>query len=173
MKPIVMMVGAISLMTMNCGDDIGAVGIFQITSHTLNAEGCTLEGPSILGTESITHFKIFQASVPGKTLMAIHGCQSADESSCSLGGLPSGFQKNDGHWVLDTYVVLSSSSWCILGLTRSELASDVDNAAIEIHTYKEEDATLIGDACTNDEAKARNTTMPCVRYERITGLRVK
>jgi hypothetical protein len=152
------------------GDAPGAelVGVWQVTSHTRNENGCGAEGPTVLGPAFI---KFVEGQLAGQRYLEVVGCQDAAGTTCdSTGGsllfyaepIPAGLRAS-------VFIASGTPSDCFL----SALASDatVAGTSLRIETRQREEDGVTGTQCETDDAEARQATMPCISFEVLTGLR--
>jgi len=146
-------------------------GFYQTTKHTLNEEGCEAEGPDVDG---MPYFELVLEDLLGTSYLAFGSCDSADQSSCSSGGIFNSWLNIDGAILHEIQASSFSGETgpCNMSITQGVLSAVGDSVSMRKRTYREEDDTLTEEQCNLDEAEARGTSMPCTRYEIIEGTRL-
>ena len=155
-----------------CASDPEIGGIYQTTVHTLNTMGCE-EGPP---DGDNPYFQIKKQDLLGHIVYGFGTCTSADPGSCTdLGLFSIAFTlPGENGWTGATASASSDGSqMCSLGYSESSATLQAGGGVhVELRTYLQ-DVMLSPDACTTDEAERRGTSLPCTRYEKIEGTRVR
>lgn len=166
----------LALFLAGCGDEEEAAmeavaGIYQTTKHTINEEGCQAEGPEVT---DMPYFQFVVQDLFGTKFLSFGTCESADESTCVDAGIFGAWRKSGSGFEHTVFAASGGGQYgtCVLSYVFGTMVSIGGSVTMEIRTYREEDASLSEDACDTDEAEARGTGMPCVRYEVIEGTRI-
>lgn len=153
-----------------CGDDPSPLlGVWQVTSHTMNPSACDVEGAAVADPPYI---KFIESEFFGQTFVERVDCTSATtcDESASLFGETYSESIADGLRG-SVYASSGDSTRCILSGSRWE-ARLVDGAVrIEKRHYVSGD--LVGVTCDPDTTEAMFDTLPCVELEVMTGTRVE
>lgn len=151
------------------GSDVDLSGIYRVTYHTQNQNDCSVEGAPV---DEPAYFRMSEEELFGQTYFSMSECTSADEATCSGGGLFLGMifsMPIDDGWKGETS--LSSGSGDPCALTYSEASAvfqDDDSLRIEIRAWGEEITVAEGD-CGYELAEDRGKSMPCQNFEVMAG----
>jgi hypothetical protein len=162
-----------SLAGLACGGDSiteELAGVYQVTHHTLNQQGCDSEGPTV---DQYSHFALAGEEFLVTEYLEFQTCTSADPATCQGLGVLSGYFLSNGQWIQQMASAAESGSACVLAYTLGTLtALGNGGLEIEVRRYREVDGALTGATCSAEEATLRGSTMPCIEYERVAGQRL-
>jgi hypothetical protein len=153
------------------GDPLDISGVYRTTQHLLDPLGCGEGAPE----SEPPYFGLQKGKFIYVDYFDLQECTSAEHATCDPGfGLFFDFvEERDGGWYGELSYASGGSGSCTLGYTesfaRSEEVEDGRSLHITIEEHLEEDASLIGEACSSDEATARGKDMPCVSREALQG----
>lgn len=160
--------GVIALGLVACGGAAGSpVGIYKVDAMSVDAGGC---GPGVPATAPPVYLQLKQDSLLGTPYFDFLTCQSAEPASCAgFFGLPIYVPGDRGG---AGYVASASPTSSACTLQDAEASFTVVDGALrhEQHIYRLRDAT--GIPCTQDEAKQRGASLPCIGYQLTLATRI-
>jgi hypothetical protein len=170
-RPLLALLAATAAGSAGCGKDgEELMGVWQVTSHTLNEAGCTAEGPAV---EAGPRFvKFIRGEFFGQDYLEYVECPDATGAACDDGGNIFGLlyaEPIDGGMLAEAYGASGSADNCLYSSTESRAVAPDSMLRIETRRNRQDDVT--GTACDLDEAEARKNTLPCAELEILIGER--
>lgn len=151
-----------------CGGPAGSpVGIYKVDAMSVDAQGC---GPGAPAAAPPLYLQLKQDSLLGSPYFDFLTCQSAEPTSCGGSfGLPIYVPTDSGG---AGYIAAASPTSSACTLQDAEASFSVTGSALrhEQHIYRLSNATDV--PCTQDEAKQRGTSLPCIGYQLTLATRV-
>ncbi len=164
---IVMCLGLMSCGSNGGDDGSGYVGIYKVTAHTLNSEGC--DGPGDPVTD-IEYFRLKGGEFLGQTFLSMGVCDTAMEESCEDPGIFNAFVKADGRWTQEIGIAyILGQDPCTLIFKQGFLQGETGEVAIETRSYSKTDDTLTSEECNAEAATLLGVSMPCTQFEVVVG----
>lgn len=161
------------VLVFGCGDSkVDLTGMYQVTYHTQSDTDCSVEGAAV---DEPAYFLMEEDEIFGRAYFSMSECETADEATCSGGGLFFGMIFSipiDDGW--KGQMSMSSGSGDPCALTYSEASAvfqEDDSLRVETRAWSEE-VTVAEGECGTELAEARGTSMPCVNFEVMVGAEV-
>lgn len=155
-----------------CGqpyDDL--LGTWQVTAHTENELGCDTEGPVVADPPYI---KFIEGEFFGQEYAEYVACTDAGVTCEESGGIFGALfyaEQIDGGVRASIFAASHGGDPddCLLSRTISD--ATIAGGMLRIETRSRSMDSVSGTACDSDDAKARFSSLPCTRFEVITGAR--
>ena len=159
------------LLAAACGKDgEELMGVWQVTSHTLNQNGCTAEGPAV--EDGPTFIKFIRGEFFGQDYVEYVDCPDASGDACDEGGNILGVlytEAIDDGMTSESYGASGSADSCLYSSTVSRAVAPGSMLRIETRHNRPDDVT--GTNCDLDDAEERKDDLPCVELEVLIGAR--
>lgn len=153
----------ISVLTLGACGGTDPTGIYQVTAHTISEDCATTQSVS-----EPPYIRIVEQSFFGAEFYTTEYCETDDVATCTAEGGLFGEEGDD----FGGYISSASggSTSCSLNYISYKVTLDGD---VLTYTTEVHGETVMGIACTAEEATSRGNDMPCESREVITASRVK
>jgi|GEM_PF-2969846 len=148
------------------GPDV--VGVWRVTAHTKNTQGCTV-GPALTDPPFI---KFTKENLAGLEYLVYAPC--SDATTCESSDFGPAFTEPNGNgYTFTNASKLFTGSTCTLGGERSSLTVGADGAMAIEHRNFGIDTELTEAQCTVEEARSRlqAESLPCRDLETLAAVR--
>jgi len=153
-----------------CGDSkVDLSGMYSVTYHTQNQTDCNVEGEAV---DEPAYFRMAEEELLGQKYFSLSECDSADEATCTGGGLFFGMifsMPIDNGWKGKMSMSTGTGDPCALTYSEaSAVFQEDDSLRIEVRAWSEEITVAEGE-CGYELAEERGTSMPCSNFEVMAG----